>query len=109
MRHRGARFPKMRGAWPQLRIPASIHCPIHGSKSTRHGGVTFGLPNTQKAEIDKAADGTPPVSSVECLFVMRRILMRRDTPEGPQTTHSGLPRRLRECLLRGRGPNPSER
>ena len=30
------------------------------------------------------ADGTPPVSSVECLF-----LLRRDTPEGPQTTHCG--------------------
>jgi hypothetical protein len=40
-------------------------------------------PQHTKAEIDRAADGTPPVSSVECLF-----LVRRDTPEGPQTTRS---------------------
>jgi hypothetical protein len=71
MRHRGIRgmLVSSKGAWPQLRILASIHCPIQGSKSTRHSAVTLGRPNIQKREIDKEADGAPPVSSVECLLL----------------------------------------
>ena len=53
-------FPRKGAAWPQLCIPASIHCPIHSSKSTRHSAVSFGRLNDSRRRSIRRRTGTPP-------------------------------------------------